>query len=106
MSSSVILYLSFEVDSLTETGTHWQQNLRILLPLPAGAGITGVCCSADLSPRAPNVGFHAWTASTFPLSHFPSAEEGNSTHVSMWCDTELRHSVSKFPQMPEMSFQL
>lgn len=97
MSSSMILYLSFEIDSSTEPGTHRQQTLGILLPLPAGTGIIGMCCSADPSPRAPDVGLHAWTASTFPLSYFPSAEEENSTHVSMWCDTELRCSISKFP---------
>lgn len=48
MYSSVILYLSFEIDSLTEPGTHRQHTLGILLPLPAGIGITGMCCSADL----------------------------------------------------------
>lgn len=90
MSSSVTLYLIFEIDSFTEPGTCCQPTLRILQPLPAGAGVTGMCCCAKLR-------FSFLDSKYAPLNQCPSAEEGNCKHSSMWCGAELRCCVSRFP---------
>lgn len=77
-------YLIFEIDSCTVPGQHRQQPLRALLPLLPCWTAGMRCCVAGVLGHPDTVLMRAWQV-VYPLSHFPSAEEGDSKHSHIWC---------------------
>lgn len=88
MSSPSTPYRIFEIDSCTAPGQHRQQPLRALLQSTSPLLDCRHALLCGRSARASRLGL-------YPLSHFPSTEEGDSKRSHVWC---------KFPQMPKVRF--
>lgn len=84
MSSPSTPYLIFEIDSCTTPGQHRQQPLGALLPLLPCWTAGMRCCVARVLGHPDSVLMRAWQV-VYPLSRFPSTEEGDSKHSHIWC---------------------